>query len=55
MLRIKFMSASCEISLRLMPQNTFDDKSTLVQVMASVVRQQTTARAIIGPDLCIHI
>ena len=25
---------SCEIALRWMPQNTFDDKSTLVQVMA---------------------
>ena len=27
---IKFMSSSCEIALRCMPQNTFDDKSTLV-------------------------
>ena len=34
MLWIKFMSASCEIALRWMPQNTFDNKSTLVQVMA---------------------
>ena len=30
---IKLMSTSCEIALRWMPQNTFDDKSTLVQVM----------------------
>ena len=31
---INFMSISCQITLRWMPQNTFDDKSTLVQVMA---------------------
>ena len=30
----KIMSTSCEIALRWMPQNTFDDKSMLVQVMA---------------------
>ena len=35
MLQIKFMtSTSVEIALRWMPQNTFDDKSTLVQVIA---------------------
>ena len=33
MLQIKFMGIFCEITLRWMPQNTFDDKSTLVQVM----------------------
>ena len=33
MLQIKFMSI-CEIALRWMPQNSFDDKSILVQVMA---------------------
>ena len=33
MLRIKFMSTSCQIDLRWIPQNTFDDKSTLIQVM----------------------
>ena len=32
--RIKFMSTFCEIAHRWMPQKTFDDKSTLVQVMA---------------------
>ena len=31
---IKFMGVSCEIRVRWMPQNTFDDQSTLVQVMA---------------------
>ena len=31
---IKFMSTSYEIALKWMPQNQFDDKSTLVQVMA---------------------
>ena len=34
MLRSKFMSISCEIALRWSPQNTFDDMSTLAQVMA---------------------
>ena len=29
-----FMSTSCEIALKWMPQNIFDDKSTLVPVMA---------------------
>ena len=33
-LRIKFMSTSCEIALWQMPQNTCDNKSPLVQVMA---------------------
>ena len=34
MLGIKFMRTSCEIALWWMPQNTFDGKSTLVQIMA---------------------
>ena len=34
MFQMKFMSTSCEIADRSMPQNTFDEKSTLVQVMA---------------------
>ena len=34
MLLIKFMSTFHEIALMWLPQNTFDDKSTLVQVMA---------------------
>ena len=33
MLQIKFMS-TCEIAVRWMPKNAFDDKATLVQVMA---------------------
>ena len=33
-LRITFMSTSCEITLRTMSQNTSDDTSTLAQVMA---------------------
>ena len=32
-LRIDILSISCEIALRRMPQNPFDDTSTLVQVM----------------------
>ena len=34
MLEIKFISTSCETALRCMPQNTFVDNSTLVQVMS---------------------
>ena len=34
MLFYKFMSTSCEIALRWMLQNIFDDKWTLVQIMA---------------------
>ena len=34
MSRNKFMSTSSEIALRRMPQYTFDDKSTLAQIMA---------------------
>ena len=34
MLWIKFISLFCEIALRCMSQNTFDDRSTLVLVMA---------------------
>ena len=33
-LQIDILSISCEIALRRMPQNPFDDKSTLVKVMA---------------------
>ena len=39
MLRNKFMSASCEIALRWMPQNTFDDNSTLVEVTAGYCQE----------------
>ena len=33
-LPIKFRNTSCEIAFKWMPQNTFNDKSTLVQLMA---------------------
>ena len=58
MLQIKFMSNSCEIALYQMPQNTFDDKPTLVQVMACCLtawRQQAITWANVDPDLCHHI
>ena len=34
MLCIKFMGTSCQIAMKWMPWHTFDDESTLVQVMA---------------------
>ena len=40
-LQIMFMGISYEISLKWMPQNTFDDKWTLIQVMA-LCRQSTS-------------
>ena len=46
------VSTSCENSLRWMPQNTFYDMLTLVQVMACV---QAITRANIDPDLCRHV
>ena len=38
-----------------MPQNTFDDESTLVQVLLDAVRQLAITRAYVDPDLCRHI
>ena len=35
MLRIKFLSTPCDVALMWKPNNTFEDKSTLVQVRAS--------------------
>ena len=38
MLQIKFMSTYCEIHLSWMPEKTFDDKSTFVQVTVQASR-----------------
>ena len=38
-----------------MPQNTFYEKSTPVQVMAGHIRQQAINLANIDPDLCRHM
>ena len=48
------MSASCEIALRWMPENTFDDKSTLVQVMAWCHQATSHYWANVVPELCRH-
>ena len=53
MLRIKFESTSCEIPLRWMSQNTFDDKSTLVQVMAWC--RQATSHYLLPKSLLTQI
>ena len=42
-------------TLRLMPQNTFDDKSTLVQVMPWCHRGPSHSQANVDPDLCLHM
>ena len=48
MLRIQFIRTPREIALRWMPQNTFDDKSAVVQVMAW--RHQTRAITLANDD-----
>ena len=50
-LQIKFMSTSGEIAFRRMPQ-TFDDKSTLVQVMALCHQATNLCLSHHGPNLC---
>ena len=58
MLPINSMSTSCEIATRWMPQNTFDDMSTLNKAMASC-RQATGLQAItwanVNPDIYRHM
>ena len=49
-IKIKFMIISCKIALRSSPRNTFDEKSTLAQVMAWW--QQAITWANVDPDLC---
>ena len=45
-LRIQFLSASCDIAPRWMPQNTFDDKSTLDYIAISHYLNQCWAKSI---------
>ena len=67
LLQIKLMNNANIIALRWIPQNTFDGKSTLVQVMAwchqatsqylnhfFTTRQQAITWANVDPDLCPH-
>ena len=49
LLQITFMSTSCEIAPRWMPQNTCGDKSTFVQLMA---RQQAITYNNVDPVQC---
>ena len=48
MLQIKFVSTSCEIAVSWTPQNTFDDKTTMVEVMAMV---PSGNKRLLGPVL----
>ena len=54
MLWITFMGTSCEIALRWIPQNIFDDKSTLVQVIVGACWHQAITWRNVDPDLCCH-
>ena len=49
-LRTDILSIPCEIVLRGMPQNPFDDKSKLVQVIAWSI-----TRSNVDQDLCCHM
>ena len=40
MLQIKLMSTSCEIVLKWKPQNTFNARPTLVQLIIGAIKQQ---------------
>ena len=53
--RIKFTSTSCEITLRWMPQNTFGNKSTLVQVMAHCHHPTSHYLSQCWPYVCYHM
>ena len=44
-------SISCEIALEWIPQKTFDDESTLAQLMVSAIRQQSITWASVDSDL----
>ena len=52
LLQIEFLS-TCEIVLRWMPQNYFDDKSALVKVLMAWYHQVTWAN--VEPDLCRYM
>ena len=49
------VNTSCEIPLSWMPKNTFDDKSTLIQVKSWYRRQQSITWANVDPDMCHRI
>ena len=55
MLSMKFVSTSCKVVLKWMPQNPFDEKSKLVQVRVSPVRQQAITWNYFDPDLCCQM
>ena len=46
---------SREFTLKWLPQDLSDDKSTLVQVMGGAIRQQAITWANVDPDLCRHM
>ena len=52
---LKKLISTCEIALGWMPLNTFDDESTLAQVMAWCCKQQAITWGIVDPDLCHHL
>ena len=55
MLQIEFMNNACEIAFRWIPPNIFDDKWTLVQVMAFSWWHQAITWANVDPNLSRHM
>ena len=55
-LMIGILRPSCDNTLRWMPQDLTDDKSTLVLVMTNIspIRQWAITWANVDPDLCCH-
>ena len=47
--------SSCDIASRWIPHHTLDEKSTLLQVMLGVVRQQTITWTNADTNLCHHM
>ena len=52
---IKFMGTSCDIAFKWMPQNIYNEKLTLVQVMTCCFRQQAITWTKVDPDLYHHV
>ena len=54
-LQIDNLSTSCGIGLRGVPQNPFDHKSALVQIMLGAIRHHAITQEYVDPDVCWHM
>ena len=51
MLQVKFKGTSCEMALKWMPQNTFDENQHLIRLWPGAIRHQ----AITWPNVDPHL